>query len=150
MWTTLHQWLGNQVAALFLIGFAVLMGFAMVYLSARSRRSSLVRDRSGHTEDTFVDVLEPYGFNPEIARSAYRYLQEQRHIAFPILPTDDLDRDLGLSEEEVKATVRDLLAECGREYLPGMLDSPLAKVVDIVRYIQASPRRVAAARRRIA
>jgi len=36
------------------------------------------------------------------------------------------------------------------EYLPGLLNSPLVTVVDVVRYIQASPRRVAVARRQIA
>jgi hypothetical protein len=123
------------------------MGFALVYLSAKSRRSSLVRDRSGRTQETFVEGLAPYGFDPDIAASTYRYLQERQRIAFPILPTDDLDRDLGLDENEVKTTVRDLLSQMGREYLPGQLDSPLVTVVDVVRCIQASPRRVAVARR---
>jgi hypothetical protein len=34
-----------------------------------------------------------------------------------------------------------LLAETGRIYLPGLLDSPLVTVEDLVRTIQASPRR---------
>jgi len=42
------------------------------------------------------------------------------------------------------------LAETGREYLPGLLDSPLVTVVDLVRYIQASPRREVMPTRRIA
>lgn len=135
---------------LFFIGFAVLMGFAMVYLSAKSRRSSLVRDRSGRTEETFAESLAVYGFDPEIARTTYRYLQERQKVTFPIEPMDDLDRDLGLDGEDLNRTVRDLLAETGREYLPGMLDSPLVTVVDVVRYIQASPRRIAIARRKMA
>jgi hypothetical protein len=71
-------------------------------------------------------------------------------VAFPIDPRDDLDRDLGLDGEDVKLTVRDLLAETGREYLPGQLNSPLVTVVDLVRYIQASPRREVMPGRRIA
>ena len=125
------------------------MGIAMVYLSAKSRRSSLVRDRSGRTEETFAEYLAGYGFDPEISRVTYRYLQRVQKVAFPIEPSDDLDRDLGLDGEEVEQTVRDLLAETGRSYLPGLLDSPLVTVVDLVRHIQASPRREVV-RRRIA
>lgn len=150
MATTLQQWLGEQFVPVFLIGFAILMGFAMVYISAKNRRSSLVRDRSGRTEDTFAEYLAAYGFDPYIARTTYRYLQQNQNVAFPIEPQDDLDRVLGLDEEEVKTTVRDLLDETGREYLPGLLDSPLVTVVDVVRYIQASPRRLAVVRRRSA
>ena len=150
MATTLQQWLGEQIVPVFLIGFAILMGFAMVYISARNRRSSLARDRSGRTEDTFAEYLAAYGFDPYIARTTYRYLQQTQNVAFPIEPQDDLDRVLGLDEEEVKTTVRDLLDETGREYLPGLLDSPLVTVVDVVRYIQASPRRLAVVRRRSA
>ena len=146
----LRQWLGEQIVPLFFIGFALLMGFALVYLSAKSRRTALTRDRSGRTEDTFAEQLAPYGFDPEIARLTYRYLQERQKVPFPIEPNDDLDRDLGLDGEDLNRTVRDLLAETGREYLPGMLDSPLVTVVDVVRYIQASPRRTVVARRRMA
>ena len=115
-----------------------------------SRRASLLRDRSGRTEDTFTEFLAAYGFDPEIARATYRYLQQVQQVEFPILANDDLDRDLGLDDDEVKQTVRDLLDEMGREYLPGRLNSPLVKVVDLVRYIQASPRRVEMVRRKIA
>jgi hypothetical protein len=147
---TIQQWLGEQIVPVFFIGFAILMGIAMVYLSAQSRRSSLTRDRSGLTADTFAESLAAYGFDPEIARTAYVYLQQVQRVAFPIDPRDDLDRDLGLDGEDVKRTVRDLLAENGREYLPGLLNSPLVTVADLVRYIQASPRREVMPGRRIA
>jgi hypothetical protein len=150
MSTSLTHWLGEQVVPLFFIGFAILMGIAMVFLSARSRRSSLNRDRSGRTEETFAEDVAAYGFDPMIARTAYRYLQDQQGVAFPIEPGDDLDRNLGLDGEEVNMTVRDLLAETGREYLPGLLDSPLVTVVDLVRYIQVCPRREVLPGRRIA
>jgi hypothetical protein len=149
MSTSLTHWLGEQIVPLFFIGFAILMGIAMVYLSAKSRRSSLVRDRSGRTEETFAEYLAGYGFDPEISRVTYRYLQRVQKVAFPIEPSDDLDRNLGLDGEEIEQTVRDLLAETGRSYLPGLLDSPLVTVVDLVRHIQASPRREVV-RRRIA
>ena len=148
--STLGQWLGQQIVPLVYIGFAVLMGFALLYFSAQSRRAALVRDRSGKTEETFAEYLAAYGFDPEIARTTYRYLQQVQQVAFPIVPKDDLDRDLGLNDNDVKRTVRDLLNETSREYLPGLLDSPLVTVVDLVRYIQASPRRVQTTRRKIA
>jgi hypothetical protein len=146
----LEHWLGEQVVPLAFVGFAVLMGFALLYFSAQSRRAALVRDRSGRTEETFAEYLAAYGFDPEIARATYRYLQDVQQVDFPIVPKDDLDRDLGLDDNDVKQTVRDLLDEAGREYLPGLLESPLVTVVDLVRYIQASPRRVETVRRRIA
>jgi hypothetical protein len=148
--STVQQWLGDQIVPVFFIGFAILMGIALVYLSAQSRRSSLARDRSGITADTFAEALAAYGFDPEIARRTYLYLQQVQRIAFPIDPRDDLDRDLGMDTEDVKRTVRELLDETGREYLPGLLDSPLVTVVDMVRYIQASPRREVKLGRRIA
>lgn len=147
---TVQQWLGEQIVPMFFIGFAILMGIAMVYLSAQSRRSSLARDRSGITAETFAESLAAYGFDPEIARATYVYLQQEQRVGFPIDPRDDLDRNLGLDGDDVKRTVRDLLAETGREYLPGLLDSPLVTVVDLVRYIQASPRREVMPTRRIA
>ena len=115
----------RQIVPVFLIGFAILMGFAMVYISAVSRRNALARSRAGRTEETFAEYLGRYGFDESIARSTYRYLREKQRVSFPIEPMDDLDRDLGLDGEDVKTTLRDLLDETGREYLPGLLDSPL-------------------------
>jgi hypothetical protein len=146
----IQQWFGEQIVPVFLIGFAILMGLGMVYLSAINRRNALARSRAGRTEETFAEYLANYGFDESIARSTYRYLQEKQRVRFPIEPMDDLDRDLGLDGDDVKTTLRDLLEQNGREYLPGILDSPLVRVVDLVRYIQASPRRLAAVRRRTA
>jgi len=146
----IQQWLGEQIVPVFLIGFAILMGLGMVYLSALNRRNALARRRAGRTEENFAEYLARYGFDETIARSTYRYLQEKQRVSFPIEPMDDLDRDLGLDGEDIKTTLRDLLDQNGREYLPGIVDSPLVRVVDLVRYIQASPRRLAVVRRRMA
>lgn len=146
----IQQWLGEQIVPVFLIGFAILMGLGMIYLSALNRRSALARRRAGRTEENFAEYLARYGFDETIARSTYRYLQEKQRVSFPIEPMDDLDRDLGLDGEDVKTTLLDLLEQNGREYLPGIVDSPLVRVVDLVRYIQASPRRMAVVRRRMA
>ena len=147
----IQQWLGDQIVPVFFIGFAILMGIAMVYLSAQSRRSSLVRDRSGmHRGDVCEYLWLRMGSIRRLHGRLTVYLQEAQQVAFPIDPRDDLDRDLGMDGEEVKQTVRELLDETGREYLPGLLDSPLVTVVDLVRYIQASPRREILPGRRIA
>jgi len=146
----LGRWMGEQAMPLFFLGFALLMGLALLYISAQSRQAALVRDRSGRSEETFTEYLAAYGFDPEIARATYRYLQQVHGIAFPILPKDDLDRDLGLNDDEVRQALRDLLNEAGRAYLPGLIDAPVVKVVDLVRYVQASPRRVETVRRRSA
>ena len=146
-YATILQWLGEQIVPLFFIGFAILMGTAMVYFSWRTRRSSLARQRAGRTPENFAEYLSGYGFDPEIARTAYIYLQERTRVDFPIEPTDDLDRDLGLYGEESNEALRDLLDETGREYLPGLIDQPLVTVVDLIRYVQASPRRMVIRRR---
>jgi hypothetical protein len=138
---TLQQWLGEQAGPLLLIGLALLAGFAVLHVSAKRRRVALVRDRWRRTENTFVHELAGYGFDAEIARATYRYLRERQNVAFPIEPTDDLDHVLGLDSEDVEQTIRDLLQETGRVRMPGLLDSPLVTVEDVVRYLQASPRR---------
>jgi hypothetical protein len=123
------------------IGFALLVGFAILHVSAQRRRTSLVRNRWRRTENTFVYEMAGWGFDQEIARTTYRYLQERQNVGFPIEPMDDLDRDLGLGSEDLEQTVRELLRETGRAHVPGLLYSPLVTVVDLVRYVQASPRR---------
>ncbi len=101
----------------------------------------MLRGRQGRTERTFVRELKTRGFDADIARATYRYLQEWQNVEFPIEPSDDLDLDLGLDSEDLNQTLRDLLAETGRVYLPGLLHSPLITVEDLVRYIQILPRR---------
>ena len=75
---TVQQWLGEQFVPLLFIGFSLLMGLAVLFVSAKSRSSSLARDRSGHSEETFAQDLSEYGYDPEIARATYRYLQGSR------------------------------------------------------------------------
>jgi hypothetical protein len=142
MFTSLavQQWLADLAFPLLLIGAGVLIGFTVLYISAQRRQSSLVRHRSGRTEETFAENLAEYGFDPELARATYRHLQKRQKAAFPIDPFDELDCDLGLDSEDLSETIRALLAETGRIYLPGLLDSPLVTVEDLVRTIQASPR----------
>jgi hypothetical protein len=138
---SLHLWLGQQATTLLSVCCALVLLFVILYVSARGRRASLLRRRSGLTEDTFVEDMVPFGYDPEIARATYRYLQERQNVAFPIVPNDALDEDLGLDSEDLDQTIRALLDATGRDHLPGLLHSPLLTVEDLVRYIQASPRK---------
>jgi hypothetical protein len=137
---SLSIWLSEQAGPLALI--ALLVGFVLVvlYLSARSRRVKMNEQRSGTNEDTFVNFLIAYGFDPQIARSTYRYLQETPRVSFPIEAGDLLDEDLGLDSEDVTESVHDLLSLNYRLHQPGIHHSPLVTVEDLVRFIQASPR----------
>ena len=137
---SVQHWLVDLSLPLLFIGLGILIGFTALYISAQRRRSSLVRHRSGRTVETIAEYLAEYGFDPELARATYRYLQKRQKVAFPIEPFDDLDCDLVLDGEDLSETIRALLAETGRIYLPGLLDSPLVTVEDLVRTIQASPR----------
>ena len=138
---SVQTWLSEQATPLLVIGTALVLGFAILYFSARGRRSKMLSRRSGLTENTFVEDLVPFGFDPDVARTTYRYLQDRQNISFPILALDALDEDLGLDSEDVTQTIRELLELTGREHLPGLLHSPLISVEDLVRYIQASPRK---------
>jgi len=115
-------------------------GFLILYLSARRRRTEMVRDRAGITEKSFVSHMAAYDFDTNISANTYQYLQEVQLVDFPILPSDALDEDLGLDSEDVKETVRDLLTRTGRAFRPGILTAPIVTVEDLVRYLQASPR----------
>jgi hypothetical protein len=138
--STVTIWLSEQAGPLGII--LLLLSFVMIvlYLSARNRRAHMNKKRSGANEETFVNSLLIYGFDPLISRSTYRYLQEQQLVSFPIEAGDLLDEDLGLASRDVEETIIDLLAITERLYQPGLKPAPLVTVEDLVRLIQASPR----------
>ncbi len=111
-------------------------------VSARNRRVRLNKSRAGTNEDTFVEAMVVDGFDPQISRAVYTYLQEQQNVHFPIESTDLLDEDLGLDLVDLDETIRDVLQLTRREYRPGLRHTPLVTVEDLVRFIQASPRLV--------
>jgi hypothetical protein len=139
--STFQQWLADQAVPLCFLSFALLMGLFLLYLSAVSRRSALARRRSGRTEDSFVEELAAYGYDPEIAQMTYRILRERLGISFPLEPTDDLDHDLGLDGPEQHQILQELLAAADREYAPGILAAPITTVAHMVRHVQTSPAR---------
>jgi len=144
----IEQWLLAQIVPVFFVGFALLAGLALVYFSAQSRKAARRRDRAGQDENTFAERLAVYGFDADLARSTYRYLEQRTGVGFPILPNDDLDGDLGLDREDAMDALRELNAQVGRDYLPGLVQAPLITVADLLRAVQASPRKVLPMRRK--
>jgi hypothetical protein len=137
--STLRQWLADQAIPLAALIFALMMGLCLLYLSVASRRAAVARRRVGRSEDTFVDELATYGYDPEIARLTYITLRDRHQVPFPILPTDDLERDLGVQPEELDQLLQLLLDATGRRRSPGMLSAPIATVAHVVRHVQSSP-----------
>ncbi len=138
--STLDIWLREQAVPLLILAAFIGFVFLALVLSARARHKRMIAARAGANEDTFVHSLEIFGFDPFIARSTFRYLQDKQRVSFPIEASDQLDEDLGLGAGEVDESVKDLLKLCGRLYQPGLQHSPLVTVEDLVRFIQASPR----------
>jgi hypothetical protein len=138
--STVSIWLSEQAGPLALI--VALLAFVMIvlYVSARSRQTRLKESRSHVNEDTFVDSLSAYGFDPVIARTTYRYLQDKQNVSFPIEASDLLDEDLGLDLVDVDETIIDILALTARQHQPGLQHGPIITVEDLVRFVQASPR----------
>lgn len=112
----------------------------LLRLSAWYRENRLRRKRAGVTQETFTAQLQQYGFDPVIAGSTFRYLQEVQMVSFPVLPGDDLEKVLGLTPEEVEQSVRDLSMGLRREYSPGLQPTPLVTVEDLIRRLQSQPR----------
>ncbi|MDP9037795.1 MAG: hypothetical protein M3O02_00805 [Acidobacteriota bacterium] len=137
--STVHQWLADQAVPLALVAFALLMGLFLLFLSAAARRSAIARRRAGRSEQTFVDELAAYGYDPAIARLTYRTLRQQHRIDFPIEPGDDLETDLGLDPADLRHLTRHLLHAAEREYTPGTLFAPITTVAHLVRHVQTSP-----------
>jgi len=138
---SLPLWIKEQVLPVGIIVLGVLAAFLILRISARRRRNALVREREGVTEQTFTAHLERYGFDPFISSTAYRYLQQVQRVEFPILPGDALDEDLGLDSDDIQQSIRDLTARLNREPNFGIRSSPIATVEDLVRLLQASPRK---------
>jgi hypothetical protein len=138
--STLLIWVTEQAIPLLVIVALLSLVMIALYTSARSRRAKMNVERASVNEDTFVNSLVIYGFDSNIARTTFRYLQEKQNVSFPIESTDQLDEDLGLDLSDVEESVRDILRLVDRVYQPGLKHAPLVTVEDLVRLIQASPR----------
>jgi hypothetical protein len=135
------MWLKEQVWPIVILIALVAVVLIVLKLSASYRNAVLSRERRGVTEQTFVEHLAQYNFDPVIAGTTFRYLQEVRQIKFPILPSDALDEDLGLDPDDVDQAIHDLLRLLHREEVPGLRQGPVLTVEGLVRHLQASPRR---------
>ncbi|HEV2577964.1 MAG TPA: hypothetical protein VGU25_12210 [Acidobacteriaceae bacterium] len=138
--TSITAWLGHHAWPLWLLLAAAVLCIVLLRLSAWSREHTLRRKRAGVTHETFTAQLQQYGFDPVITSSTFRYLREVQLVPFPVLPGDDLEKDLGLTPEDVEQTVRDLSLALRREYSPGLQPTPLVTVEDLIRLLQAEPR----------
>lgn len=137
---SIPAWLGHHAWPLWLLLALIVACVLLLRLSAWYRERKLRRQRSGVTAQTFTAQLEQYGFDPVITGSTFRYLREVQLIPFPVLPGDDLEKDLGLAPEDVHQAVRDLTLALRREYSPGLQPILPVTVEDLIRVIQASPR----------
>ncbi len=142
---TLSIWLKEQAWPIAIILFLAVAAFLAVKLSAQRRHKALGNERSGVSEETFVAHLSQFGFDPVIAGTTYRYLQEVQLVQFPILPADLLDEDLGLDSEDIEQSVTELLSSLQRVEQPGLRYEPLHTVEELVRHLQASPRKAQSA-----
>jgi hypothetical protein len=137
---SLSVWLKEQSWPIGIVLSLVVVGFIILKVSAHRRQTKLSRERSHVTEELFVDHLAQYNFDPLITGTTYRYLQEVQGVQFPVLPSDDLDEDLGLDHEDIEQTIRELLVSLHREHAPGIRYEPIHTVEGLVRHLQASPR----------
>ncbi len=138
---SLSLWLKEQTWPIAIILGLVVLTFIALKLSASRRHKALASQREGVTEESFTAHLQKYGFDPVIAGATYRYLREVQLVNFPILPGDDLDEDLGLDNEDIEQTVTELTEAMKRDRSPGLRHTPIVTVEDLVRLLQASPRK---------
>jgi ABC-type dipeptide/oligopeptide/nickel transport system permease component len=138
---SLALWLREQAWPIAIIAGFFLLTFLVLKFSAKRRQKSLAQQREGVSQESFVTHLQKYGFDPTITGAAYRYLQEVQRVNFPILPADALDEDLGLDTEDINQTVMELTEALGRDRSPGLRHTPIVTVEDLVRLLQASPRK---------
>ena len=137
---SITAWLGHRAWPLWLLLTLIVVCVALLRLSAWLREHKLRKARAGITQETFTAQLQQYGFDPVITGATFRYLREVQMVPFPVLPGDDLDKDLGLTPEDVDQSVRDLTLALRREYSPGLQPTPLLTVEDLIRLLQAQPR----------
>jgi hypothetical protein len=139
----LMSWLRMQLWPVLIVALLMIGVYLALKISASRRHAALAAERAGVSEDSFIEHLSQYNFDPSVTGTTYRYLQDVQLVQFPILPTDNLDEDLGLGHEDVEQSVRELLLALDRREVPGLRHRPIITVEDLVRHLQASPRRQA-------
>jgi len=137
----LRVWLSDQALPFGLLLAFLAGGLFVVYVSGVMRKSRLASRRAGRDEASFVHEMLSLGYDLQICRTAYTYLQQEQKISFPILPEDRLNLDLRMADTDVTDMVHHLLTANGRERASGHSYTPLITVQDVVRQVQASPMR---------
>lgn len=125
--------------ALVLVALGCMSVMACLYILSKERKAR--RSTGARTDSSarsFAKLLESNGFDPAIALATYWYLQETQGRRFPILPSDQLERDLCLSAEEIEHTLLALMALLGRKPALGWHRQAVVTVEDLIRVLQAS------------
>lgn len=114
----------------------------------------LAAERQGESICSFARSFERRAVDTWIIRAAYEELQDTLaniHARFPIRHTDRLSEDLRIDPEDAEYDAVDIARRAGRD-LRDSENSPyygkVETVGDLVRFLNAQPRLVAAAHRR--
>jgi hypothetical protein len=135
----LTHWLLNDGSAFsaFLIFLAV--GCAVISYAARGQKKQLWEYRAGYDVECFVREMTAAGYDAEVCRTVYYYIEDRHRIDFPILPTDDLYTVLGVTDETIQRAMPELMQATGREPRIGRLMKQLTTVEDLVRFVDSAP-----------
>jgi len=133
-----HWMLNDGSAACGVLLFMIVCS-VIVFVTAQGRKKHISQSRAGYDVDCFVDEMAAAGYDAEMARVVYCYIQDMYRIDFPILPGDDLYM-LGATDDAVRRTMPALLQATGREARMGHIMKQLTTVEDLVRYIETLPR----------
>lgn len=137
--TTVLGWFQSQGSILAILLAIVGVVLLVLAASAYARHRRLSQTRSGDDMASFIHTMQSRGYDPEIARLAYVFLEERLAIDYPVLPEDELDRDLGISETEIFDMLAFMLFTSGRTDSPRSTPNTLTTVADIVQRVQTSP-----------
>jgi hypothetical protein len=132
-----HWMMNDGASAMAFLLFMLLCALA-VFLTARGRRKQISQSRAGYDVECFVREMSAAGYEAEMARFVYHYIQDVYRIDYPILPGDDL-YTLGATDDAVHRTMPALIQATGRETRMGHVTKPLSTVEDLVAYIESLP-----------
>jgi hypothetical protein len=128
-------WLTNEGTAL--IALVALLGGCgtVLYVAGKMRKNRLVESRRGYNIDCFAAEMDEAGYDPEVARVVYLYIQEMHGVDFPIFPGDDIAQMFGMTDEDVRRALPPILDVCGRRTELGRMMRPLETVEQVVEFV---------------
>jgi hypothetical protein len=137
---TLH-WLLNDGFAFTAFLLFFFAASALVAFNAKGNTKQLTQGRAGYDIECFVRDMTASGYDANVARSVYLYIQRAHRIDFPILPADDLYMAFGITDDGVQRAMPTLMQATGRDdEISTRLRKPLNTVKDLVAYVESRPR----------